>query len=186
MKFFNVLICCITLFYANVNFAQSAKTNILKLGGSIFTITEEGESESLFGGSLALEHQLKSKSSLLLALEYNAKSESLSDGGLEFETKLSILTFEPEYRWYSKAATDGFFLGIAPSIHIIGAKIKLGTSEVSDDETRFGAGVKTGYQIKLTPKLNLQFLAGGGLILPGGDTDAVWKFNFNLLAGYQF
>ena len=185
MKVLKICLALLALSCAQHAVAQD-KINIVKVGGNLLaTVFGEGDDETYGGFSAALEHQLRSKTSLVFGVNYNAKESTVSDGIISLTARLSIVTFEPEFRWYPKAVTEGFYLGFAPAVYLQKAKIS-GAISGEGDDTRVGAGLKLGYQFALNNRLKLQFGTGGGLILPGPDSDGSLQFNLNALVGYQF
>ncbi len=164
---------------------QAQNVNIIKLGGSLLGLSSDGESETYLGGGLSIEHQINTKSSLVLNANLNTKEESLSDGVNKYSFRLNVTTIEPEFRYYPKAATDGFYVGGAVALHLLNYKIT-GAVTGDDSDTEFGAGLTTGYQFLLAKSLHLQIGGGAGLIFPKEDTDAIFRYNFNLMLGYQF
>ena len=185
MKLLNICFALLALTFAQHASAQD-KINIVKVGGNLLATVLGEDSDETYGGfSAALEHQLRSKTSLVFGVNYNTKESTLSDGIISISARLSIVTFEPEFRWYPKAVTEGFYLGFAPAVYLQKAKIS-GAISGEGDDTRVGAGLKLGYQFALNNRLKLQFGTGGGLILPGPDSDGSLQFNLNALVGYQF
>lgn len=184
MKLLKTCLAVLALTCAQHAAAQD-KINIVKVGGNLLTLLGEGDDETYGGFSAALEHQLKDKTSLVLGSNFNFKEESVNDGTVSLTARLTVLTFEPEFRWYPKAATEGFYLGFAPSVYLLKAKISGFVSATASD-TQFGVGLKTGYQFGLSDALKFQVGAGFGVILPSDDADATGQLNFNILVGYQF
>ncbi len=163
------------------------KINIIKAGGNLLSLLygEDGDN-SFGGGSVALEHQLNNKATLVLGANFNAKEESSGNNGFPVTHRFTVLTFEPEIRWYPKVATDGFYLGLAPSVLIMKNKISGGAISITDDQTHLGAGLKLGYQFSLARALMLQFGTGVGLVFGNSEADGALQVNLNLLLGYKF
>lgn len=177
-----------TIVLTALTFTASAqnKINIVKVGGNLLALLLGDDSDESYGGfSAALEHQVGSKTSLVFGANYNTKEETVSNGGLTLSGRLTIVTFEPEFRWYPKAVAEGFYLGFSPAVYLQKAKLS-GIISAEGDETQFGAGLKLGYQLPLNSHLKLQFGTGGGLIFPSSDSDGYLQFNLNALVGYQF
>lgn len=169
-----------------VSLSAQDQINIVKVGGNVLiSLLGENDNESYGGFSASLEHSLKSNTTLVLGGNFNKKEESISAGGISVSASLSILTLEPEFRWYPKAATEGFYLGFAPAVYIQKTKVS-GAINTSNAETQLGLGLKAGYQFELAKALKLQFGTGGGLVLPSDNVDGWLQFNLNLLLGYQF
>ena len=164
---------------------QAQNVTLIKLGGSLLGLTSDGEGETYLGGGLSIEHQVGNKTSLVLNANLNTKSQSFSDGLNSYDFRLNVTTIEPEFRFYTKAATNGFYLGVAPALFLLKYKIS-GSIRGEESDTEFGAGLTTGYQFLLAKSLHLQIGGGAGLILPSDDSDAVFKYNLNLMLGYQF
>lgn len=168
-----------------LNASAQDKTNVMKAGGNLLSLLYGEDGDHRYGGvSVALEHQLNNKTTLVFGANFNAKEETA--GNIKSTKRFTVLTFEPELRWYPKAATDGFYLGIAPSVLIQKNKITNPIIIVTDNQTHLGAGIKLGYQFLLTSALMLQFGTGAGLVFPNSETDGSLQVNLNALTGYQF
>lgn len=165
--------------------AAQGQFNILKLGGNLEGLFDGNDSESYWGGAISLEHQLKRRTTLGFDFAYNSKKSSASDGTITVEGRASILTIQPEFRFYPHAAGDGFYVGFAPALRILKVKIT-GVIQVEDSSTRGSVGLTTGYQFALSNALRLQFGGGIGFILPNENDEPTGTFNLNLLLGYQF
>ena len=161
------------------------KITMIKLGGNLLGLSSNGDGETYLGGGLSIEQQLARKTSLGLNIDFNTKSSSYSAGLTTLDARLSITTIEPEFRFYPKAATDGFYVGGALALHLLKAKIS-GSISADGSDTQFGAGLVTGYQFVLAKALHLQIGGGLGYILPKDDSDGALKYNLNLMLGFQF
>lgn len=169
--------------------SAQGKINLVKAGGNLLFLLDEGQEEdvqTLGGASLAFEHQLNNHFSLVIGANYNGREESVSFSGFTLTTRQTVFTVDPEFRWYPKAATEGFYLGIAPELYLFKYKFSGTAFTGTDDETRLGASLKTGYQFALTPALKLQVGTGFGLVLESEDTGATAIAHLNVLIGYQF
>ncbi len=165
--------------------AAQGQFNIFKLGGNMEGLFSEGNSESYWGGALSLEHQLKRRTTLGFGFAYNTKKSSASDGTITVEGRASIITIQPEFRFYPHAAGDGFYVGFAPALRIFKVKIT-GAIQLEDSSTRGSVGLTTGYQLALSNALRLQFGGGIGFVLPNENDEPTGTYNFNVLLGYQF
>lgn len=173
----------LALFSASSVYSQE-KINILKVGGNLLGLFSEGDDESYGGAGLSIEHQLGSKTTLGFNVGLNTKKSEASDGNFNLKARVTLITIEPEFRFYPKSATNGFYIGIAPALTIISSKIS-GDITASDSESFFGGGLKTGYQFPLTSRLHLQIGGGFAVLLPKEDTDGFGRYDVNLMLGFQ-
>jgi len=185
MKFVQTIaVLCVLLFSAFTASAQE-KINIVKIGGNLVGLFNDNDSENYWGGALSLEHQLRRRTSLVFGVAFNTDKSTASDGTITLTARESILTFEPEFRFYTKAVTEGFYLGISPALRVLKVKIS-GAVNLEDSSTRVSMGLTTGYQLNLGKAVHLQIGGGFGMILPDDDNDPTGLYNLNLLVGYQF
>ena len=162
-------------------------TSILKVGPSLYGFSANGESNSYFGGGVAYEYGVSGNLSILLGADYNAKSESTTVSGVKISATASILTIAPELRWYFDEATNGFFLGVQPSMHNYSVSASVGgTTTDGDKSTRYGAGGVLGFQFHLG-SLALQLCGGYGAVF-GKDSNegTAGHYNINAQIGFKF
>lgn len=183
MKLFSTYF--ILLLAAGLSFRANAQENIniVKLGGSLLTIMEEGqgsEAQLYGGGSAAFEHQISRKFTLGLGVSVNTRTNNV----ILLSDQLTLISFEPEGRWYPKSATNGFYLGFAPGISLL--RYKNNAILSLNSKTLISLGLKPGYQFKLSQRLALQIGTGIGVYLPNDDIDPTLLLNLNLMLGYSF
>lgn len=183
MSFFKSFLLFVSILCFSNLHAQE-KITLFKVGGNLLGLSD-GDTETYGGAGLSIEHQLKRRTTLVLNGFFNTQKSSYSDGTLTLDARVNVTTFEPEFRFYPKAATDGYYVGGALAMHLIKAKIS-GLVSASDTDTQFGVGVVTGYQFALAKALHVQLGGGFGVILPNEDTDPLLRFNLNVMLGYQF
>ena len=149
MKISKLLLVCAVLLAAKSLSAQQG-TSILKIGPSLYGLSADGESNSYFGGGVAYEYGVSSNLSILLGVDYNAKSESTTVSGVKITATASIVTVAPEARWYFGEATNGFYLGLQPSLHNYKVSAAIGSTTTDGDSyARFGAGGCAGLSVPL-------------------------------------
>lgn len=185
MKFVQTTALLCALLLSTMSVSAQEKINLVKIGGHLVGLFNDSDSETYWGGALSLEHQLRRRTSLVFSAAYNSRKETASDGVITVSGRATIVTFEPEFRFYPKASTEGFYLGFAPGLRLLKVKIS-GAINLEDSATRVSAGLTTGYQLLLGKALHLQFGGGFGMILPDDDDEPTGIYNLNILLGYQF
>ncbi len=179
MQLSKMLFLLAALFTTTFAFSQE-KINIVKVGGSLLGIDVDYYS----GAGLSVEHQLRRKTTLGFNVYYNTAS-SLAFAGDPVKNRETFLTIEPEFRYYTQAATHGFYLGLAPAL-LLARSTAFGIVDDRLSETFFAVSLKTGYQFSITPHFHLQFGGGIGLLSTITDAEGIIRYDVSLLLGYQF
>ncbi|MCY7327794.1 MAG: DUF3575 domain-containing protein [Saprospiraceae bacterium] len=179
MQFSKTLLFLVALLSAGSVFAQE-KINIVKVGGSLLGIDVD-----YYGGAgFSIEHQLRQKTTLGFNVDYNSTSSKSADGSMQ-EDRETFLTIEPEFRFYKHSATQGFYVGLAPSL-LLARSTLYGIVDDRLSEAFFAVALKTGYQFPITPRLHLQFGGGIGLLSTLSDIDeGILHYRVNLMLGYR-
>ncbi|HMX40366.1 MAG TPA: outer membrane beta-barrel protein [Saprospiraceae bacterium] len=173
--------------------AQSRIT-ILKAGPSLLSnFYGEGDGgDTYFGGALAMEREIGAHFSFSFGGQYHTAEEaSISPLG-SATARTNYLMIDPEIRWYPKSATQGFYLGLAPTLNIQKYKVTgvfpnlPAPVTAIDKSTQLGASLRVGYQFDLNSHLRAQFGTGFGIIFPGEDYDGLIQIPLNVMLGYQF
>jgi hypothetical protein len=182
-------ICTALALSCAIHVSAQNNINLVKIGASTLSVLAEGqdqEAQHFVGGGMAFEHQLGKKTSLAFGANFNTNEGArLEYNGVLIVERITVLSFEPEFRWYPTSATKGFYLGFAPGIYWI-AGVYSGPSAVPESDTRFIASLKTGYQLSLSNRLKLQFGAGLGALFPTADADPSAILHLNAMLGYKF
>lgn len=182
------------LFLASMTAASAQGPVLLLKGGPSMLNTFYGErdgGETYFGGSLAMERQISSRFSFSFGVQYHTTKDKATSGTLTVDARYRHIMIDPEIRWYPKRATEGFYLGLAPTLNIIKDDLivlssTLGAITDTYEATQLGAHLRLGYQFALSPHIKMQFGTGFGIIFPGDDYDGVIQVPVNALIGYQF
>ena len=182
MKFNRIIIVALlTAGCLSVSNAQNA----FKVGYDLFGNTGNGSSDSYSGFGLVFEHKVAEKVSIGVTGLYNWKS--LSSNG--FDATGTILTIQPEVKYYFNQALNGFYLGAEAAYHSIGANVSSSGFSVNVSKGYFGLGALAGYQTNLSDRILLNIGGGYGIIFDSDSSTGAsntGKYNLDLQFGYRF
>ena len=185
---------------SSVSAIQAQKNYLLKFGPTLLGLSDgdrDRDNGAYAGAGLSLEHALSRKTSLLLNISWNARQHILHAGrNGDYNVLYSKTNIEPEFRFYTRSVTQGWYVGGSVAIHFVRAQTYTSiTDPYTVNPVQLGAGVTTGYQFRLSQVMHLQIGGGFGAFLPrkniGGsyvgysELDASYRYQLNLLLGYD-
>jgi hypothetical protein len=179
----------VNLFILSLSFSVKAQQNSLGLGGAFQTFSNVPVEPEHIGLALTFENKMSKHFSSGVLAGFFPKKLTDQDRALKYSR--TLITFQPEIRFYLKEVFRGFFIGGNISYnHFSENYSKLhGPSPdfISTPKNYLGFGFSLGFQSKISEKILWGIQASGSLVPNPGVVGSGSRFlagtNFSYLLG---